>query len=242
MLNQINSVKMKHFLLLAVIFLTLISCQSNQSSKPMNQAGSSNHEVVVKEVYQVSGYTYLLVTENGNETWLATTPIEAKIGETYYYEGGFEMNNFKSKELNRTFESIFFLEGISSTPITKSEKAALVSPGAASAREVKKSISISPVDGTVTIAELFSNKASYEGKTVKIKAEVTKFSPEIMNTNWIHVQDGTESDGNFDLTITSKETVNVGETLIFEGIITLDKDLGYGYFFKVLMEDAKVTK
>jgi hypothetical protein len=233
---------MKQSLLLAGIILTFISCQSNQSSKPLNQAGSSSHEVVVKEVYQVSGYTYLLVTENGNETWLATTPIEAKVGETYYYDGGFEMNNFKSKELNRTFQSIFFLEGISSTPIVNSEKASLVSPGAASAREVKKNLSITPVDGTVTIAELFSNKASYEGETIKVKAEVTKFSPQIMGTNWIHVQDGTESEGDFDLTITSKEIVNVGETLIFEGKITLDKDLGYGYFFEVLMEDAKVSK
>jgi hypothetical protein len=233
---------MKQFLLIACIVFTFISCQSNQSSKPMNQAKSSNHEVIVKEVFQVSGYTYLLVTENGNEIWLATTPIEAKVGETYYYEGGFEMNNFKSKELNRTFPSIFFLEGISSTPIVASEKATLVSPGASSAREVKKNINITPVDGTVTIAELYSKRSSYEGKTVKVKAEVTKFSPEIMNTNWIHVQDGTESEGDFDLTITSKEIVTVGETLIFEGKITLDKDLGYGYFFKVLMEDAKVSK
>jgi hypothetical protein len=233
---------MKRFLLFAGVILTFISCQSNQSSKPMNQASSTNHVVVVKEVYQVSGYTYLLVTENGNETWLATTPIEAKVGETYYYEGGFEMNNFKSKELNRTFASIFFLEGISSTPIIASEKATLVSPGASSAREVKKNITITPVEGTVTIAELYSKRTSYEGKTVKVKAEVTKFSPEIMNTNWIHVQDGTESEGDFDLTITSKETVKVGETLIFEGKITLNKDLGYGYFFKILIEDAIVSK
>jgi hypothetical protein len=233
---------MKLSLFFTGIIFTFISCQSNQSSKPMNQASSSNHEVVVKEVFQVNGYTYLHVAENGNETWLATTPIEAKVGQTYYYEGGFEMTNFKSKELNRTFPSIFFLEGISSTPIVTSEKAKLVSPGASSAKEVKKNINITSVNGTVTIAELFSNKSSYEGKTVKVKAEVTKFSPEIMNTNWIHVQDGTESEGDFDLTITSKEIVSVGETLIFEGKITLDKDLGYGYFFKVLMEDAKVSK
>jgi hypothetical protein len=232
---------MKHILLLMSVFFSLAACQSNQSSKPMTETVPGSHQVVVKEIMQVSGYTYLLVTENGNEVWLATAPIETKVGETLYYQGGFEMTNFKSKELDRVFESILFLEGVSVEPITADENPA-VSPGATQTKEGKKEISITPLDGAITISELFSNRASYEGKNVKVKAEVTKFSPEIMETNWIHLQDGTQSEGDYDLTVTSKETVAVGDVVVFEGKITLDKDLGFGYFFKVLMEDAKVIK
>jgi len=232
---------MKHILLVMSVFITIVSCQSNQSSKPMTETNPNNHEVVVKEVMQVSGYTYLLVNENGKEVWLATPPIETKVGETLYYQGGFEMTNFKSKELDRVFESILFLEGISTEPVS-TDASATVSPGATQVKDGKKEISISPLDGAVTIAELYSNRESYEGKTVKVKAEVTKFSPEIMETNWIHLQDGTEAEGDFDLTVTSNETVTVGEVVVFEGKITLDKDLGFGYFFKLLMEDAKVVK
>jgi len=61
-----------------------------------------------------------------------------------------------------------------------------------------------------------------------------------MGKNWIHIQDGTDYKGSFDLAITSAISVMVGDTLTFEGKITLDKDLGYGYFFDVLMEDAQV--
>jgi hypothetical protein len=233
---------MKSFFPVAAIILALISCQSNQSSKPLSQSDPSNHEVIVKEVLQVSGYTYLRVEENQSELWLATPPVNAKKGERLYYEGGFVMKNFKSKELNRSFETILFLEGISAEPIEQGNSNAMISPGAATLKDGKKDIKISPADGGITIAELYSNRDTYSGKTVKIKGEVTKFSPEIMETNWIHIQDGTESDGFFDLTITSKEIVKAGDVVIFEGKVILDKDLGYGYFFEVLIEDARIVK
>jgi hypothetical protein len=234
---------MKSVLSISVAILILLNaCQSNQSSKPIAQDVSSGHKVIVAEVIQVSEYTYLKVTENRTERWLATPPIKAEKGETYYYEGGFEMTNFKSKELDKTFESIIFLEGISSTPIGAGHTEAMVSPGSATPKEGKKEIIVTPAAGAVTIAELYSKKANYSGKVVKVTAEVTKFSPEIMNINWIHLQDGTESDGKFDLTVTSPEIVKVGDVITIEGKITLDKDLGYGYFYEVLLEDAKIVK
>jgi len=233
---------MKKILFIAGVVLSMVGCQSNQSSKPITETTSGSHEVVVKEVMQVSGYTYLLVKENRNEIWLATPPIEAKVGDTYYYEGGFEMKNFKSKELDRVFESIIFLEGISSEPASAEDNAALVSPGATQSKNAKQEITIPPFEGAITIAELYSNKDKYAGKTVKIKAQVTKFSPEIMEKNWIHLQDGTQSENDFDLTVTSLETVVEGDVVVFEGKITLDKDLGFGYFFKVLMEEAVLVK
>lgn len=36
--------------------------------------------------------------------------------------------------------------------------------------------------------------------------------------------------------------LNVGDVAVFEGVVTLNKDLGSGYFFKILLEDAKVSK
>ena len=59
-----------------------------------------------------------------------------------------------------------------------------------------------------------------------------------MNKNWIHIQDGTDFSGKFDLTVTSDKEVSVGDIVTLEGKIALNKDLGYGYFFDVIMEDA----
>ena len=63
-----------------------------------------------------------------------------------------------------------------------------------------------------------------------------------MNRNWIHLQDGTESDGKFDLTITTDQAIVTGDIIIVEGKIAVDKDYGFGYKYDLIMEDAKLVK
>jgi hypothetical protein len=53
-----------------------------------------------------------------------------------------------------------------------------------------------------------------------------------MNKNWIHLQDGTENNGKYDLMVTSDKEVKVGETVTLVGKISLSKDFGYGYSWK----------
>ena len=103
----------------------------------------------------------------------------------------------------------------------------------------KITVSIEPCDGCITISKLFESKQSFSGKSIKVKGQVTKFNPQIMGKNWVHLQDGTESEGLYDLTVTTDKEVSVGDVITFEGKIALDKDFGYGYFYSVLMEDAK---
>jgi hypothetical protein len=96
--------------------------------------------------------------------------------------------------------------------------------------------------GGITIAELYAGKNSHAGKTVKICGKVVKFSGGIMNKNWVHIQDGTKEAGNYDLTVTTQDSVKVGDVVIFEGVAAVNKDIGAGYFYEVLVEDAKVKK
>ena len=103
----------------------------------------------------------------------------------------------------------------------------------------KMDIVIEPCEDCTTIEKLFANKKAYSGKVIKVKGQVTKYNPGIMGKNWIHIQDGTEFEEEFDLTITTDIEVTVGETITLEGEITLDKDFGFGYFYNVLMEDGK---
>jgi hypothetical protein len=63
-----------------------------------------------------------------------------------------------------------------------------------------------------------------------------------MSKNWIHLQDGSEANGSYDLTITTLETVEVGTVVTLEGILAVDKDFGYGYKYDVILEDSKVIK
>lgn len=205
-----------------------------------NKTGNNNsHEIIVEEVIQTSGYTYVRFTANDSVKWLATTILDAKVGEKYYYGKSMEFEKFHSKELNRDFETILFVERLTTEPVQE-EKPKPVAPGSVKAKSEKEAISIEKSKDELTVANLYLNKESYAGKTVIIKGKVVKFSPMIMNKNWVHIQDGTESEGNYDLTVTTLAELMIGDIVTLEGTVALNKDFGYGYKYDLLLEDAIV--
>ncbi|NOX85823.1 MAG: DNA-binding protein [Chlorobi bacterium] len=220
-----------------IVALVFISTGLGQDDAQFNRAHAGIHKVIVTKVLQTDSYTYLLVKENDKTQWLAMPKIEAKPGEVYYYQGGNEMKDFKSSQLNRTFESVLFLGGVVKADDLNMKKK---EPGKGkTASDKKLELSLEPVTGGLTISELLANKSKYAGKTVKVKGKVTQFSSGIMKRNWIHLQDGTEYDGKYDLVVTTQSNAVVGDTVVFEGTITLDKDFGFGYFYDLIMENAQ---
>jgi len=201
--------------------------------------------VKVKEVEQVGNYTYLLVKAKGPEYWVAVPSMEAIPGETYKYQGGMLMQDFYSEELEKTFEKVVFLEAIfaeNSLPSPEMQEATqMATQGSTPGSQVavdKSDIKIEAGEGTVSISGLFSDPKAYEGKTIRVKGEVTKFNPAIMERNWVHLQDGTEFDGKFDLTATSLESFEVGAIVTLEGILAVNRDFGYGYSYEIILETA----
>lgn len=186
--------------------------------------------------------------EDGVKKWLAVHSMEANLGEVYYYKGGMEMPDFKSNELDRTFDAVIFLGSITSADAIDPEKGildpnAVINEPAANAKQPtldKLELTIEAIDGGVRIADLIENKQNYAEKRIKIKGEVTKFTSAIMGKNWVHFQDETAFEGLYDLMITTQENLQVGDVVTFEGVIALDKDFGAGYFYKVIMEEAVI--
>ena len=220
----------------------VLSCQLGQNPKSSEQLPQGTHKGVVKEVLQTTNYTYLLLTESKTETWVALPKMEAKAGDTYYYTEGMEMNNFESKELGRTFESVYFIQSVSTTLDEKSSETMAYPHSSKATKAEKREVDIQPAIGGITIAELFANKESYAGKTVRIKGEVTKFNGSIMDRNWVHIQDGTEYEGKFDLTATTDVEIPVGEVVTLEGVVAINQDFGYGYTYEILLEKAVLIK
>lgn len=238
---------MKSVASLIVLILLITSCGFNKkgsqttSESPEPQEINKNpnsHVVTITDVIQTSNYSYLKLKEGNQEYWSAVPSFDAKVGQTYYYTQGMEMRDFKSKELNRTFNSIWFIGELSDKPIAAKKPQTLTTTGRQTVDRVKD-ISVKPAEGGVTISALLSGKSQFANKKVKIRGQVVKFSPDIMNKNWVHIQDGTEASGQYDLVITTRDVVKVGDIVTFEGQIAVDKDFGYGYKYDILMEDAR---
>lgn len=241
-----NNKKMKKLFLFTVLLTVLISCKNNTNQKA--EAGDGFKSFVVKESIPAGGYVYILGEQGDDLKWFAASLREVNIGDVYYYDEPLLMKDFYSKELDRPFDEINFLMKISRNPedlkeVTEMNKE-MKMPSKPSGKITtdQKDISIDIPKKGISIGQLYENLKNYDGKKVLIRGEIVKFSPEIMNTNWVHIQDGTSFDGKYDLTLTTDLEVNVGDVKTFEGTVVLDKDFGYGYFYEVLIEKAKITE
>lgn len=78
----------------------------------------------VSEAIHTGSYTYLHVTRDGTEEWLAIPSREVAVGAEVRYGEGAVMKNFHSGSLNRTFEKVLFLGSVE----VVGESAAAASP------------------------------------------------------------------------------------------------------------------
>lgn len=229
-----------------VALLVLVQCKPNnektETLKPEQvvKENTNSHKVTVKEVLNANAYNYLLVTEGDKEFWIAVPKSDVTVGKTYTYEGGMEMKKFESKDLKRTFDSVFFVEGLTDPNPPAATETAIDPKKLTSSTQLSKGITLAK--GGISIFDLFSTKDKLAGKTVILTGKVVKFMPEIMNKNWIHLQDGTSLNGFNDITITSLEKVKVDEIVTLKGKVVLNKDLGSGYKYDILIEDAVLVK
>ena len=232
-----------NFLTIIVVLSFFISCQSSEQKTENTETEQSfqGHKVKVEEVKQGNTYTYLKVTENNEEYWIATAKGDFSEGAMLYYGQGLEMKDFKSNEVDQTFDRIFFVQSLSTEPMMAGNEQLPEDPHNMRNRTAKvASISVEKSPGGITIAELYGAKDDYSGKKVVIRGQVTKFNSGIMGSNWAHIQDGSGEE-KYDLTVTTSETVKVGEVVTFEGTVSLNKDFGAGYKYEVLIEQAKLV-
>jgi hypothetical protein len=241
--------KIKLFVLGLLTGFTAImaSCQSDGVKRTEGLAPNAQ-QVTAEEVIQTSMYTYVRVADGEKDYWVAINKAEVELDKTYYWSAGAEMRNFTSKELNRTFPSIMFVSDFTDQPITtvvaappQQMPAGETMAGKPQAPQ-QEGIKVEKAKGGLTIAEVFAKKTSLDGKSIRVRAQVVKFAPMIMNRNWVHLQDGTKDGSNFDLTVTTQDIIKVGEVVTFEGIVGLNKDFGAGYFYEVILENGKLVQ
>ena len=95
-----------------------------------------------------------------------------------------------------------------------------------------------------TVAEIVTDKAALKDKNVVVRGKVVKYTPGVLGKNWLHVRDGTgkAADGTDDVLVASKDETKIGDVVIARGIVRTDVDLGSGYSYKVMVDEAKLSR
>jgi hypothetical protein len=94
-----------------------------------------------------------------------------------------------------------------------------------------------------TVAELIGHRIELAGKMVRVHATVVKSTPGVLGRTYLHLRDGSgdPSAGTHDVAATTGTTPAVGDTILLEGVVVIDRDLGAGYKFPTIVEDATVV-
>jgi len=207
------------------------------------------HKVVVNEVLPTSRYVYMNVIEAGKQFWVATGKQDITLGNTYYYHGGLLKTNFESKEYKRVFDTIYLVTSLVAEGHGNNtgNLTADFSEGtsASQTNSERKDIpthteAIVQHKGSIKIADLVANPTAYEGMTVQLTGKCFKINPNIMNRNWIHLQDGSKDD--YDLVITSNTFVPEGKVITIKAEVSLNRDFGAGYRYDLILENGTVIE
>ena len=223
------------------------------ASAPRAPAPAGTISGTVAETMNAGGYTYARVTAGGKDVWAAGPQTPLAVGAPVSLAGGTLMRGFRSDTLDRTFDEIYFLSAWDSAGAA-GPYAGAASPHAAGAASphaggaMAKPGGLAPGErveaaaGGQTVAQVFADRAGLAGKPVTVRGKVVKFNGGIMGKNWLHLQDGTGAAGTNDLIVTTQAEAAVGEVVTARGTLVLDKDLGAGYRYDVLVEDAALSR
>lgn len=195
----------------------------------VDAAGESGNMVTgaVIETMDSGGYTYVRIDTGNEKLWAAGPAAEIKTGDEVTISLDMPMAGYHSRSMDRDFDVLYFVGGFTQAHA-----------GAGSQTEITPDRDIGIAEGGKSIAEIIDQHQQLANRQIKVRGQVVKFNPDILGRHWIHIRD---SSGDRDLTITTNDEVTLGDVIVADGRIVLDKDFGYGYVYEIMMEDAAIT-
>ena len=93
-----------------------------------------------------------------------------------------------------------------------------------------------------TVAEIVTNRTELKDRPVTVRGKVVKFTGGVMGKNWIHLRDGSGSsaENTDDVVVTTLDEAKIGDIVVARGIVRTDVNLGSGYSYPVLVDEAKL--
>jgi hypothetical protein len=227
------------------VFLMLVASIGLAAPNAPSSPAAVRGEVL--EVKDVDAYTYLRLKTKDGETWAAVNRAPIKKGAEVSIENPTVMTNFSSKTLNRTFDRIVFgsLAGAGTGAATAKTDLNAMHAGMSQPADIAD-VKVAKATGpdARTVAEIVGTKADLKGKTVLVRGKVVKYTPAVLGKNWIHLRDGSGSADakTNDVLVTTKDETKIGDVVLVKGVVRTDVDLGSGYTYTVMVDEATLQK
>lgn len=211
----------------SVIFGLLVACGGAPSAtEPPPEGWANVAPAVVEQVVAREQSRLIAVRESQWRFWAEVPAVDVEPGDHVLLGRGPARYDVEIPELGRRASQVLDIPHVA---VVDAETARLAVAG-------------EPPEGAVPVEVIFAELAERADRELLVYGTVTK-ATEAVGSVWVHLQDGTGDPeaGTHDLMVQTQDAVAAGQRVAFRGTLRQDADLGFGYRYRALLEEAEVV-
>lgn len=203
--------------------LGLVGCATVSGTAPPPEGWANNAPTVVEQVVQRDELQLLSVRQGELQTWVIVPNVHAAVGDYVLLGAGVAQRDVHIPEIDQQVPMLVDIEHIQVVDLQTAQRV---------------SASRRPAEA-VAIGTVYAELAQRADQEIVVYGTVVKATGAV-GWIWVHIQDGTGSSAaeTHDLTIQTKQPVVRGQRVAFRGMLRSDVDIGFGYEYTALVEDA----
>ena len=214
--------------LIVIVLLVLpFGCGGSSGTEPPREGWANAAPTVVARVVSRGDTQLLEVRQGALKAWVEVPHVGAEVGDYVLLGQGTARRDVAIPELGERAREVV---DIAHVRVVDEETA-------------RRSVVSRAPREAVPIGTVYAELEARADDEVVVYGTVVKASSAI-GWRWVHLRDGTgdESAGTHDLTVQTNQAVTVGQRLGFRGMLRRDVDLGFGYHYAALVEDAVLAE
>ncbi len=211
----------------ALMLLLLAGCHRSSGTEPPPQGWANSAPTIVERVVDRSETQLLSVRQGELVAWIEVPKVGARVGDYVLLGQGTPRLNVAIPELGEQADAIVDIAQIQVVDEVTA----------------RQTIASSIPPNAVPIGQVYAELSARAGQELVVHGTVIKATSAVGSV-WVHLQDGTgdPSEATHDLTVQTDQTVARGQRAAFRGTLQKDVDLGFGYHYKALLENATLLE
>lgn len=193
----------------------------------------------VMKTMDSGGYTYVQLDTGTQKVWAAGPITALKKGDAVSVNTEMPMRHYHSNTLKRDFDLLYFSNVIMVAGRDTGMNGNMNPHQGMQAQSKPDSLAkIKKASHGKTVAEVYREKMKLTGKRVRVRGKVVKYTANVMHNNWLHLRDNSSDK---DLVVITRDKTQLDAVVVAEGTVILNKDIGIGPVYELVLEDAKLS-
>lgn len=205
----------------------LLGCGRSNGTEPPPDGWANTGPTVVEQVVDRPEKQLLSVRQGPWQTWVEVPAVGAQVGDYVLLGKGSARQDVEIPEIGQRAGQVVDIAHVQ-----------VVDEATA-----RRTVSANAPKDAVSVATVYAELAQRADKEIVVYGTVVKATSAV-GSIWVHVQDGTgdAAAGTHDLTIQTQQSLTAGQRVAFRGMLRKDVDLGFGYHYDALVEDAALVE